>query len=168
MPKKPTSKRLDDLFEGIQDEQARPPDKTKRKTSTRAGEKKPAIISANPAATKPAVRASALSQTKALPPLESVSVAQRGGAGTPSSLSLAFQMDSRNWATLQVVDDEAVARDWNPDEQLLVKQVVDQLSQALESARLFQETRSRAEELSVLNEMGRELTTLFNVEAIAE
>ena len=51
---------------------------------------------------------------------------------------------------------------------LLVKQVADQLSLALENARLFQETQSRAEELSVLNEMGRELSTKLEAAAIAE
>ncbi len=167
MPKKPTSKRLDELFEGMQDEQAKPQEKAKRKVTTRSSEKKPAISAAHPVTTKPAPRASALPQTRGLPPLENAAIAQSGGTGTPSSLSLAFQMDNRNWATLQVVD-EFTARTWDSNEQLLVKQVVDQLSQALESARLFQETRSRAEELSVLNEMGRELTSLFSVEAIAE
>ncbi|MFZ5857566.1 MAG: GAF domain-containing protein [Chloroflexota bacterium] len=166
MPKKPTNKRLDELFDGIQDEQAKPQDKPKRKSTPRPAEKKPAVSAAHPVATRPAPHAS-LSQTRGLPPLENTAITQRGGTGTPSSLSLAFQMDNRNWATLQVVD-EATAREWDTDEKLLVKQVVDQLSQALESARLFQETRSRAEELSVLNEMGRELTSLFSVEAIAK
>jgi PAS domain S-box-containing protein len=166
MPKKPTSKRLDKLFEGMQDEQAKPKEKPKRKATPRPAEKKPAVSAAFPAATRPLPHA-ADPQTRGLPPLENAAITQRGGSGTPSSLSLAFQMDHRNWATLQVVD-ETAAREWDTDEQLLVKQVVDQLSQALESARLFQETRSRAEELSVLNEMGRELTSLFSVEAIAK
>jgi PAS domain S-box-containing protein len=168
MPKKQTSKRLDDLFEDLQDEKSRPPAKEKKKTAPRPADKKPtAATTARSAGTKTPPRTIAAHQTKALPPLESIAIAQRGGGGTPSSLSLAFQMDNRNWATLQVVDEDTT-RNWDPDEQLLVKQVVDQLSQALEGARLFQETRSRAEELTVLNEMGRELTTLFSVEAIAE
>ena len=166
MPKKPTSNRLDGLFEGMQDEQSRPPDKTKKKAPSRSADKKAATSAAQPISTKPAAR-SGLAQTSALPPLESVSIAQRGGSGIPSSMSMAFQMDSRNWATLQVVD-ETAAREWDPNEQMLVKQVVDQLSHALENARLFQETRSRAEELAVLNEMGRKLTGLLSIEAIAE
>jgi len=195
MPKKPTSKRLDDLFEGMQDESAKPStpalpkkhpardsgqrrddvvrlkphgarEKSARKTPSRPVEKKPAVSSAHPAATRPVSRAPALTQTGTLPPLESVSIARRGGADTPSSMSLAFQMDSLNWATLQVVD-ETAGRSWDQNEQLLVRQVTDQLSQALENARLFQETRSRAEELAALNEMGRELTGLLSIEAIA-
>ncbi|MFT3894805.1 MAG: GAF domain-containing protein [Anaerolineales bacterium] len=54
-------------------------------------------------------------------------------------MSLAFQMGQTTWATLQVID-EAEERRWTPDEQLLVKQVADQLSLALENAQLFQET----------------------------
>ena len=82
-------------------------------------------------------------------------------------MSLAFKTGQNNWATLQFVD-ETTPRSWSQDEQLLVKQVADQLSLALENARLFQETQSRAEELSVLNEMGRELSTKLEVSAIAE
>src|SRR5687768_5328497 len=83
------------------------------------------------------------------------------------ALSLAFQTGQNNWATLQVMDETAL-RVWSQEEQLLVKQVADQLSLALENARLFQETQSRAEELSVLNEMGRELSTKLEVSTIAE
>ena len=42
-----------------------------------------------------------------------------------------------------------------------------QLSLALENARLFQETQSRAEELAVLNEMGNELSAQLNINGIA-
>jgi PAS domain S-box-containing protein len=163
MPKKRTSNRLDKLFDGIQEEVTVPAKKSGRKTTTQPIEKK---SSAKPVKTSVA-RASALAQTSALPPLESVAIAQRGGMDAPASMSLAFQIDNRNWATLQVVDDVAT-RSWDQNEQLLVRQVADQLSQALENARLFQETRSRADELAVLNEMGRELTTLLNIEEIAE
>ncbi|HEY3475413.1 MAG TPA: GAF domain-containing protein [Anaerolineales bacterium] len=82
-------------------------------------------------------------------------------------MSLAFQAGQSSWATLQVLD-ESGQRSWSQDEQLLVKQVADQLSLALENARLFQETEARAEELSVLNEMGRELSTKLDSTAIAE
>src|SRR4029450_3771460 len=71
------------------------------------------------------------------------------------------------WATLQVVD-EKDERAWSQDEQLLVKQVADQLSLALENAQLFQETQSRAEELVILNELGNELATKLDPKPIAE
>jgi PAS domain S-box-containing protein len=167
MPKKPTSKRLDELFDGMQDEEAEPPKQEIRKVTRSSGDKKPAVGPASPAPSKSASRPVASQPVRALPPLDTGIITQRGTQGTSSSLSMAFQMDNRSWATLQVVD-EAGRRDWDSNEQQLVKQVVEELTQALESARLFQETRSRAEELSVLNEMGRELTTLRNIESIAE
>ena len=83
-----------------------------------------------------------------------------------SVMTLAFQAGRNTWATLQVMD-ESEQRKWNQDEQLLVKQVADQLSLALENARLFQETQSRAEELAVLNEMGNELSAQLNINGIA-
>ena len=56
------------------------------------------------------------------------------------AMSLAFRTDEKNWATLRVVD-ESEPRDWAMEEQMLVKQVTDQLSLALENARLFEATR---------------------------
>ncbi len=82
-------------------------------------------------------------------------------------MSLAFQTGQNNWATLQVMD-EKDERKWSQDELLLVKQVADQLSLALENATLFQETQSRAEELVVLNELGKELATKLDPKPIAE
>jgi PAS domain S-box-containing protein len=68
------------------------------------------------------------------------------------AMSLAFRTDEKNWATLRVVD-EAEPRNWAVEEQMLVKQVADQLSLALENARLFQETRQREEEANLLNQI---------------
>jgi PAS domain S-box-containing protein len=57
-----------------------------------------------------------------------------------SSYSVNFQTGERDWSTLRILD-ESQERSWSADEQLLVKQVVDQLSLALENARLFQEAQ---------------------------
>src|SRR6266498_866296 len=150
MPKKkPIAKRLKNLFEDVKPEQA--PAEFKPARHTRALEETPL----QPIESKPI--------TKAKRPVEAVSHVSH----TDSVMSLAFQAGQESWATLQVLD-EAEQRKWTQDEQLLVKQVADQLSLALENARLFQETQSRAEELSVLNEMGRELSTKLQVSAIAE
>ncbi len=141
MPKKkPIAKRLKNLFEDVKPEQA--PAEFKPARHTRALEETPL----QPIESKPI--------TKATRPVEGVSHVSHAN----SVMSLAFQAGQESWATLQVLD-EAEQRKWTQDEQLLVKQVADQLSLALENARLFQETQSRAEELSVLNEMGRELST---------
>jgi len=57
-------------------------------------------------------------------------------------------------------------RSWSEDEVTLVEQVTDQLSLALESARLFQESRTRAEQLAILNEMSRRLSTQLDVDEV--
>jgi PAS domain S-box-containing protein len=85
---------------------------------------------------------------------------------TDAAIRQPFDMGQKNWAVLQVADDMP-NRHWTEEEKLLVEQVADQLSLALENARLFQETQSRAEELLVLNEMGNELSTELDQTGIA-
>ncbi len=151
MPKKkPIDKRLKHLFEDAKPEQM--PAEFKPVSPKRAASEEKSIQHSeiNPI-------------TRVRQPVEMASqVSQQ-----ESAMSLAFQAGQNTWATLQVLD-ESEQRTWSQDEQLLVKQVADQLSLALENARLFQETQTRAEELSVLNEMGRELSTKLDTLAIAE
>src|SRR5215216_1967135 len=148
MPKKkPIAKRLNNLFKDIPPEQ-QPLDA------------KPAPPKGAPAEMKP--RPKADSQ-----PRQAAQFAAVSTAPSSSAMSLAFQMGQNNWATLQVMD-ETDKRQWSQDAQLLVKQVADQLSLALENAQLFQETQSRAEDLAVLNEMGNELSTKLDPSSIAE
>lgn len=150
MPKKkPIAKRLKNLFEDVKPEQT--PAEFRPAPSKRAPEEK----SLRPAEVKPAAKTE--QQVETVGPISQPA----------SAMSLAFQAGQNSWATLQVLDDSE-QRAWSQDEQLLVKQVADQLSLALENARLFQETQSRAEELSVLNEMGRELSTKLEITSIAE
>src|SRR5919108_3118034 len=150
MPKKkPIDKRLKNLFEDIRPEQT--PAEFRPAPTPRAPEENPQqAVEGKP-------------KTETTGPVLTASPA----AEPKSAMSLAFQAGQNAWATLQVLD-ESDERTWSQDEQLLVKQVADQLSLALENARLFQETQARAEELSVLNEMGRELSTKLEVNAIAE
>ena len=51
------------------------------------------------------------------------------------------------WSVLEVIKPPEKGN-WSQEEQLLAKQVTDQLSLALENARLFQTTRRQAEEQS--------------------
>src|SRR5215208_1139600 len=151
MPKKkPIDKRLKNLFEDARPEQAPAELKPASRQRVSAEEKSIQSSEINPGikARKPAEMASPVTQQK-------------------SAMSLAFQAGQNSWATLQVLD-ESEQRTWSQDEQLLVKQVADQLSLALENARLFQETQTRAEELSILNEMARELSTKLDTTAIGE
>lgn len=149
MPKKkPIAKRLDKLFEGIQPEES--PAEAKKGTRRHSPEEKPsssALLRPEPQATRP------------------VEMVTRVSKAEP--MSLAFQMGQNAWATLRVVD-ETEDRKWSPDEQLLVKQVADQLSIALENARLFKETQRRAQEMTALAEVGREISATLRLEAVLE
>lgn len=148
MPKKPKiDKRLDKLFREILPEEndSRSKNSPKvRKDAPLPSDLKPVRQkSESGAALKPIVWPSAaMVQTEPV-------TAQR--AGIPASAySVSFQTGQQDWATLRVLD-EANAREWTSDEELLIKQVTDQLSLALENARLFQETQKRAQEMAIVN-----------------
>jgi PAS domain S-box-containing protein len=64
----------------------------------------------------------------------------RGNENTTATYAVNIQTGYEGWATLRVMD-ETNTRQWTHDEKLLVKQVSDQLSLALENARLFQESQ---------------------------
>ncbi len=150
MPKKkPIDKRLKNLFEDVKPEQA-------------------------PVEARPASRKRTSAETVPLP----VEI-QRGDKSRPlldvvshvsqpdSVMTLAFQSGHNTWATLQVMD-ETEQRTWNQDEQLLVKQVTDQLSLALENARLFQETQRRAQEMTTLALVGQEISATLDLQTVLE
>jgi GAF domain-containing protein len=82
-------------------------------------------------------------------------------------LSTAFRTDESNWATLKVID-EFEQRNWGAEEQLLVRQVADQLSLALENARLFQEAQRRAKEMTALAEVAREISATLELQQVME
>jgi len=150
MPKKkPITKRLNKLFDEIQQEDPN------SKPKVRAPKNAPVEKAAPPAGAKPV--------SKPRRAVEAAKTVTR----TDTALALDFQTGLDTWATLQVLD-ETDERKWTEEDQLLVRQVTDQLSLALENARLFQETQSRAEDLSILNEMGNELSTKLDPKAIAE
>lgn len=104
--------------------------------------------------------------TRPLPPLTQ-EITELEQADISTSLAVPFRVDAENWAVLEVKNPDQ-PRYWSEDEHLLVKQVTDQLSLALENARLFQEAQQLAGELGVLNEMGRELSAQLNLTAVSE
>src|SRR5687768_784490 len=112
MPKKkPIDKRLKNLFQDVKPEQAAA--ETRPASSKRAPVEKisqPATTRRSEIARQPVEMLSNITQTE-------------------SVMTLAFQAGQNSWATLQVMD-EAEERQWSQDEQLLVKQVADQLSLA--------------------------------------
>ena len=73
---------------------------------------------------------------------------------------------------LELMEDTGT-RKWNEDERLLVEQVTNQLTLALENAQLFKQTRNalaeselRAQELSILNEMSRAFASNLDVNSV--
>jgi GAF domain-containing protein len=87
---------------------------------------------------------------------------------SPSNkISIPFKSDPDSWQLLEI-SNPSETRLWGKEEQMLVKQVTDQLSLALENARLFQQTNQQAGELQVLNEMGRELSAQLDITGVVE
>lgn len=132
MSKKQINNRLDKLFGDIKEEE----NKTKKETvSKKKGKKQTKSSKASD---------SSLSITVPVAAQESI-------VGAETSISLPVRFDDESWMSLAFYDDEG--REWHEEEKLLAEQVVDQLSLALENARLFKETERRNAELNVLNEI---------------
>ncbi|MBK9927031.1 MAG: GAF domain-containing protein [Anaerolineales bacterium] len=149
MPKKkPVAKRLKKLFKGIEYEEPN--------AAQPEGVSKNAPVENVKSSTEalPTVR-----RARALEPVQTMQV--------DKALALAFKTGPENWATLQVLD-ETQEREWSEEDQLLVQQVTDQLSLALENARLFQETQRRAQEMTALAEVGREISATLDLKTVLE
>ncbi len=87
-------------------------------------------------------------------------------------ISAGFRQDDKTWATLRLVDQSA-SHAWSEQEQLLVRQVADQLSLALENARLFQQSKHdeealqrQNERLSAAAEIARAVTSSLDIDKI--
>ncbi len=133
MPKKkPLDRRLDQLFENIKHEE---PSVEPRPVETPVGA--PHQPSASTESGKP--------HAKSAPSIQPTTAAPY----TETALALDFKLSADTWATLQVLD-ETNQRVWTEEDQLLARQVTDQLSLALENARLFQETQRSEAELRAL------------------
>src|SRR3972149_938076 len=154
MPKKkPVAKRLKKLFQDLDPEAL----------SSELGKHAPGRFNAdNPATVSTHLKVEPISSNTR--PIEMV---RRVSLQSESGLTMALQTGQNNWATLQVVD-ETDQKKWSPDDELLVRQVADQLSLALENAQSFKETQARAQELTVLNEVGQALTATLNIQQITE
>ena len=103
--------------------------------------------------TAPRVKRRGLLHSKLLEAEESPagsSIIRTETIGSTSMMSLPVRVADESWATLQVIDDTEPRR-WGEEEKALVQQVADQLSLALENARLFQEVQRKSEELQALN-----------------
>jgi signal transduction histidine kinase/DNA-binding response OmpR family regulator len=162
MSKKNINKRLEHIFDDVQREEVKAPRQIKR----------PPVGTGLLSLQKTAPPRSRVRQPKGLSPRPEEPANTGAIADSTGTMSLAFRRDDKNWATLRVVDDTA-SHAWAQEEQMLVKQVADQLSLALENARLFQETK-RAEEtlkrqneyLGAAAEIGRLVTSTLDLNTI--
>ena len=162
MSKKKINNRLNKLFEDIDKE-------PESKGTSAAGNGKKAKKQMPPALSMPfAEETSEPFSGIDLSALSEKAAASDGLQLTPSTmLSTAFRTDEKSWATLKVVD-EVGQRTWGTEEQMLVKQVADQLSLALENARLFQEAQRRAKEMTALAEVAREISATLELQGVLE
>jgi signal transduction histidine kinase/DNA-binding response OmpR family regulator len=151
MPKKkPVDKRLDKLFDDIKHvdpDAGMEPRPHEAPTELPA---QPVIVEESPPTKR--MRARAL-ETR-----------QPTTTETDTAISLPFEAGRDNW--ILHVADQPDGRKWNDDDRLLVKQVTDQLSLALENARLFQETQRRNTYLAASAEIGRLVTSTLDLDTI--
>ena len=182
MPKKQKiNKRLDALFKDVQPEEtpgkklskpkggkeAPPPPADAVPASPRtqtgiiqpAAESKPKPDVAPKPASTPVKTKRRVTGTLTLPPDLTATDPVSGAA-----YSTTLQLGQDDWAILRMVD-ENQNRSFTTDEQLLIRQVTDQLSLALENARLFQETQRRAQELSVVNKVVSSVASSLDLKA---
>ncbi|MCS7011182.1 MAG: GAF domain-containing protein, partial [Anaerolineales bacterium] len=100
-------------------------------------------------------------------PLSTSAALQPSKRSDTATLTIPFQKSPEEWAVLEIKSSQRTRR-WSREEEALAKQVADQLALALENARLFQETQRRAEELAILNEMGRALASSLDLDTILQ
>ena len=142
MSKKPKiDKRLDKLFKDIVPEESN--SKPKDKLNVRKETPPPTADSLSASELHPTTapkKAEAVSSSKPAQIPSEPFVATQENENIASPYSVNFQTGYQDWSTLRVLD-ETTQRELTPDEEMLVKQVSDQLSLALENARLFQEAQ---------------------------
>ena len=151
MPKKkPIDKRLNKLFDELEHEEPNAKPTKAREPKNAPNESTPPPVKAKPT----------IKHSNSIEP-------QKAVAQTDTALALAFKTSPNDWATLQITDDTGT-RKWSEDDQALVQQVTDQLTIALENARLFQESQRRAQEMSALAEVGREISATLELRTVLE
>jgi signal transduction histidine kinase len=104
--------------------------------------------------------------TKPLSPEPLVFPGERQQADS-TTIALPFRTGTDTWSILEVFSPPE-KRAWSQDEQLLAKQVTDQLSLALENARLLNETQQRNLELATLNEIIGAASHTLNLQQILD
>ena len=163
MSKKKINKRLDKLFEDLDKE----PEADQAKGSTKNGKNETPSIDSAMSLPPIGEESEAFSEIDLAPLVEAAPAFKKNTVSPSAMLSTAFRTDQNNWATLKVVD-ELGQRTWGTEEQMLVKQVADQLSLALENARLFQEAQRRAREMTALAEVAQEISATLELQGVLD
>ncbi|RPI34306.1 MAG: GAF domain-containing protein [Chloroflexota bacterium] len=83
----------------------------------------------------------------------------------PATLGIPVLLQEQTYGLLEILDDTP-NRFWSHDERRLVEQVADQLSLALENARLFQAEQQRANEMNTLVELSRLISQNLDLEEV--
>ena len=156
MPKKKINNRLNKLFDNIKSDEPSARPKRAIKTLFQTARLNPDSVPAD------LVQPRAADTVIANTPVSSV---QKSDAAV---LSLAFQDREDDWSTLRILDETTKKRIWSEDDQLLVRQVADQLSLALENAHLFQEQQNHAAELQSVSEISSAVTTILDLQTLLE
>ncbi len=163
MSKKKNIKRLEHLFTDLAPEETAPAKRTRKQL-----EKRPEALTAVQTPVPTRTPAGLRSKPTLSRPEEQIGPAVTSAISNNSgAMSLAFRTDEKSWATLRV-EDQTEPRAWAAEEQMLVKQVADQLSLALDNARLFQETQRRAREMSALAEVGQDVSSSLDLQVVLE
>ena len=85
---------------------------------------------------------------------------------TPGNLvAIPFQT-GESWSMIQLQQD--ARREWNEDEQSLVRQVADQLGLALNNARLLQETQRRAQQMAAVAEIATRISSILELQTLLQ
>jgi len=158
MSKKKINKRLDKLFEDINKETGTPAEAAKTG-------KQPTRVSPSLELSSGILEPFSENSLPVL--VDRTPVQKQLGLSPSTMLSTAFRTDENSWATLKVVD-ASDQRTWGTEEQMLVRQVADQLSLALENARLFQEAQRRAREMTALAEVAQEISATLELQKVLE
>ena len=90
-----------------------------------------------------------------------------GGKENPASIAIPLKFQEETGALLEILDDHP-GRIWTEYEQRLVEQVADQLSLALENARLFQETQNALAQTETLYSITQSAARSLELEASLE
>ena len=153
--------RLNQIFTDIADPESQEAE-AKAKKKSRKPASKPA-----PAGAAESPRINMHTGRLTLPETGNVTTTTLTGVGADeiSTLSVPFSTGD-TWNNIEIVDEKE--RKWNSDEQALVRDVVDQLTLALQNAKLFQQTERQNSNLEILNEMGRDLAAQLDVEQVLE